>query len=171
MKKVLFVLLAALLVAGCKSSQPTQTTPPQDGKYSEDLSTLRPKAEPVSDVVVESPDKLKRDPKAYVEAQATVNKKLDGVLDSIDRLNLNRKFIEGYTIQVYSGTNREDALNVKRQLTFSVPGVSSDVQYEQPNFKVKSGKYYTRLEAQRDFDVIKKYFPAAIVVPGQISIN
>jgi hypothetical protein len=171
MKKILSFLLVALLVAGCKSTQPTQTVPPQDGKYSEDLSALRPKAEPVSDVVLETPGKTKRDPKAYVEAQATVNKKLDGVLDSIDRLNLNKKFIDGYTIQVYSGTNREDALNVKKQLTYSVPGVSSDVQYEQPNFKVKSGKYYTRLEAQRDFELIKKYFPAAIVVPGQISMN
>jgi hypothetical protein len=96
---------------------------------------------------------------------------LDAVLDSIDRLNLSRRSIEGYTIQVYSGTNKDDALNVKKQLTQSVSGISSEVQYEQPNFKVRSGKYYTRLEAQKDFDQIKKFFPAAIVVPGQISIN
>jgi SPOR domain len=169
-RKVLSVFLVALIMASCKPSQQTQTTASQDGKYSEDLSSLRPKAElPQEDA--STPDKIKRDPKAYVEPQFTVNKRLDAVLDSIDQINLSRKFIDGYTIQVYSGTKREDALNVKKQLLQSVPNVSSDLQYEQPNFKVKSGRYYTRLEAEKDFKEIKKYFPTAIVVPGQISIN
>ena len=114
---------------------------------------------------------MKRDPKASVEAKFTVNKQLDAVLDSIDQINLNARFVEGFTIQVYSGKNREEALNVKKQLTLSAPNLTTEVQYEQPNFKVKSGKYFTRLEAQKDFEQIKKYFPTAIVVPGQIVIN
>jgi hypothetical protein len=171
MKRILpFVLVALVILVGCKPSQKTQTTASQDGKYSEDLSSLRPKIEQTPDNTI-TPDKIKRDPKAHVDAQFTVNKRLNAVLDSIDRLNLSRRSIEGYTIQVYSGTNKDDALNVKKQLTQSVSGISSEVQYEQPNFKVRSGKYYTRLEAQKDFDQIKKFFPAAIVVPGQISIN
>ena len=171
MKKILFVLSVALIIAGCKPTQQTQTKTPQDVKYSEDLSSLRPRVEEQSQDNTVTPDKIKRDPKAYVEAQFTVNKRLDAVLDSIDRINLRTKYIEGYTIQVYSGKNKEDALNVKKQLTQTSPNLHSEVQYEQPNFKVKSGKYFTRLEAQKDFDQIKKYFPTAIVVPGQISIN
>lgn len=168
MKKILPALALVVLVAGCKSTQ-TGTTSSQEGKYSEDLSALRPKVEETT--ISETTTQVKRDPKAYVEPQFTVNKRLDGVLDSIDRINLSRKFIDGYTIQVYSGQKREDALNVKKQLTISIPGVTSEVQYEQPNFKVKAGKYFTRLEAQKDFERIKKYFPSAILVPGQISIN
>jgi hypothetical protein len=172
MQKIfLFVFVALIIISGCKPSQKTQTTTVQDGKYSEDLASLRPIVEAETPDNTTTPDKIKRDPKAYVDAQFTVNKQLDGVLDSIDRLNLNRRSIEGYTIQVYSGTNKDDALNVKKQLTQSVPNLNSEVQYEQPNFKVRSGRYYTRLEAQKDFDQIKKFFPAAIVVPGQISIN
>lgn len=159
------------MIVGCKPTQKTTTTTVQDGKYSEDLSALRPKAEEPAVDNTTSPDKIKRDPKAHVDAQFTVNKRLDSVLDSIDRLNLNRKSIEGYTIQVYSGTNKEDAMSAKKQLTLSAPNLTSELQYEQPNFKVRSGKYYTRLEAQKDFDQIKKSFPAAIVVPGQISMN
>lgn len=172
MKRILpFVLVALVMVTGCKPSRQAQKTASQDGKYSEDLSSLRPKVEEQTVDNTATPDKIKRDPKAYVDAQFTVNKQLDAVLDSIDRINLNRKFVEGYTIQVYSGTNKDDALNVKKQLTQSAPGLTSEVQYEQPNFKVRSGKYYTRLEAQKDFNQIKKFFPAAIVVPGQIGIN
>jgi hypothetical protein len=166
------VFVALFILVGCKPAQKTQTTTTQEGKYSEDLSSLRPNVEEQApNNGSTTPDKIKRDPKAYVEAQVTVNKRLNAVLDSIDRLNLNRKFIEGYTIQVYSGTNKDDALNVKKQMTQTAPGLTAEVQYEQPNFKVRSGRYYTRLEAQKDFDQIKKYFPAAIVVPGQISIN
>lgn len=165
------VLVAFVIIAGCKPSQKTQTTASQDSKYSEDLSSLRPKIEEQSQDHTTTSDKIKRDPKAYVDAQFTVNKRLDAVLDSIDQLNLNRRSIEGYTIQVYSGTNKDDALNAKKQLTITAPNLNSEVQYEQPNFKVRSGRYYNRLEAQKDFDQIKKAFPAAIVVPGQISIN
>lgn len=172
MKRVLpFLLVALVTVWGCKPTGQTSTTTSQDGRYSEDLSSLRPKVEEQPEDHVDTPDKIKRDPKAYVEARVTVNKQLDAVLDSIDQINLNRKYIEGYTIQVYSGTNKDDALNVKKQLTISVPHLTSEVQYEQPNFKVRSGRYYTRLEAQKDFNQIKKFFPAAIVVPGQIGLN
>lgn len=169
-RKIIPVLAIVVFAVGCKSTQTSTTSSSQDGKYSEDLSALRPKIE-VQQTEATTSEQIKRDPKAYVEPQFTVNKKLDGVLDSIDRINLNRKFIDGYTIQVYSGQKREDALNVKKQLTISVPGITSEVQYDQPNFKVKSGKYYTRLEAQKDFEQIKKYFPSAILVPGQISMN
>lgn len=172
MKRILlFVVVVLVIVSGCKPTQKTTTTTSQDGKYSEDLSALRPTVEKQTQDNITTPEKIRRDPKAYTEAQFTVNKRLDAVLDSIDRLNLNRKSVEGYTIQVYSGTNKDDALNVKKQLTLSAPNLSSEVQYEQPNFKVRSGKYYTRLEAQKDFNQIKKFFPAAIVVPGQISVN
>jgi hypothetical protein len=172
MQKIfLFVLVALVIISGCKPSQKTQTTASQDGKYSEDLSSLRPKVEDQTQGTTTTPDKIKRDPKAHIDAQFTVNKRLDAVLDSIDRLNLNRKSIEGYTIQVYSGTNKDEALNAKKQLTQAAPNLISDVQYEQPNFKVRSGRYYNRLEAQKDFDQIKKFFPSAIVVPGQITMN
>lgn len=170
-KILLFVVVAGLLITGCKSGQQTKkSTSAQDGKYSEDLSALRPKVEELP-ANAATPDQVKRDPKASVEAKFTVNKQLDAVLDSIDQINLNARFVEGFTIQVYSGKNREEALNVKKQLTLSAPNLTTEVQYEQPNFKVKSGKYFTRLEAQKDFEQIKKYFPTAIVVPGQIVIN
>lgn len=161
-------LLVLLTAWGCKPTQST-TGVKQEGKYSEDLSGLRPKVEePTENMVV--PDNNKRDPKAYVEPQHTVNKQLDAVLDSIDRVNLTRKFVEGYTIQVYSG-KKEDAMNVKKQLTMTFPQLESELQYLQPNYRVKTGKYFTRLEAEKDYEQVKRYFQAAILVPDKISIN
>ena len=168
--RVLSVLGIVLLLAwGCKPVKQTQTT--QGGKYSEDLSALRPKVEETTNHTTVTPEVTKRDPKAYVEAKHTVNKQLDAVLDSIDRFHLTRKLIDGYTIQVYSGLKIDEALNAKKVLTTSIPKLESDLLYAQPNYRVKIGKYFTRLEAEKDFQRVKEFFPAAIVVPEKIAIN
>ncbi len=162
------VALALLFLNGCKP--PQQTTTGQS-KYQEDLSAYRPPVDEPKTGNGVTPQEPKRDPKAYVEARHTVNKQVDYVLDSIDRINLTRKFIDGFTIQVYSGLKRDDALIVKKNLLSYLPHLESEVQYIQPNFRVRAGKYFTRLEAQPDYMAIKRYFPGAIVVPDKIQIN
>ena len=127
-----------LLLAGCASHVVTTST--QTGKYSEDLSTVRPKAEVQQDVVVQSPNERKQTP--YIEPTHAVNKQLDEVLDSINRINLARKYVEGFTVQIYSGTKKEEALNLMKQLYISFPEIQSEMQFQQPNFRVKAGKYY-----------------------------
>jgi len=107
----------------------------------------------------------------YVDPKFAVNESLDAVLDSINRINLNNGLVDGFTIQVYSGVKREEALNVKKHLASSIPGLESEVQYAQPNFRVRAGKYYDRLQAQKDYIAIKKYFPNAIVIPERIPIQ
>jgi hypothetical protein len=166
-RSVIFLIVVAAW--GCKPTQPTIGIK-QDGKYTEDLSAQRPKVEESTETTA-VPDKTKRDPKAYVEPTHTINKQLDVVLDSIDRINLTRKSIEGYTIQVYSGMKREDALNVKKQLLTTLPQFESELQYLQPNYRVKLGRYFTRLEAEKDYQQVKRYFKAAILVPDKIVIN
>ena len=171
----LFVGLAVLaMIGGCSSARPSTTsTPAQGSKYSEDLTSLRPKVETVSTSPdtknpVE-PDAKKATP--YVEPKYAVNKKLDTILDSIDRINVQRNFIDGFTIQVYTGMKREEALNAKKELASSLPDLQTEVQYAQPNFRVKAGKYFSRIEAQKDFNDVKKLFPAAIVIPDKVAIN
>ncbi len=167
---LLYSLLVGLLtMESCKPAQ--KTTSSQGGKYNEDLSSLRPKTEEV--VIVNSSDNVisPRDPKAYMEPKFAVNKQLDAVLDSIDRINLTRRFIEGFTIQIYSGQKREDALSVKKDMTINLPDMEAEVQYLQPNFRVKAGRYLNRLEAQKDYENIKQFFPNAIIVPDKIAIN
>lgn len=107
----------------------------------------------------------------YIDPRYAVNEQVDAVLDSIYEQNLNSGYIDGYTIQVYSGINREDALNIKKKLSQSLPDLESDVQYRQPNFRVRTGKYLTRLEAQKDYLAVKRHFPNAIVIPDRIAMQ
>lgn len=166
----LYVCCLGLFLIGCATQKKTATTS-TGGKYSEDLSVWRPKAEPVVSDTNTRTGQDGRKQTAYTEPKYAVNKKLDTVLDSIDHFNLQRNFIDGFTIQVYSGLKREDALNAKKELTSSLPDLESEVQYSQPNFRVKVGKYFTRIDAQKDYVEVKKHFPTAIIIPVKVSIN
>lgn len=160
-------LFFLLLMTGCKSTQTTKST--SGGKYAEDLSALRPKVQTTGDSTQSSTTPIKKT--TYVDPKYNINKELDIVLDSIDRININRKFIDGFTIQVYSGLDREAALNTRKTLTTSLPDLESEIQYNQPNFRVKAGKYFNRVDAQKDFLAIRKFFSSAIVIPDKIEIN
>ncbi len=168
--QTLQISLLTLILIGCATRKKT-TTASKAGKYSEDLSVWRPKAEVVVPETEKPTDTGARKSTENVDPKYTVNKRLDSILDSIDRINVQRNFIDGFTIQIYSGLKREDALNAKKQITSSLPDLVSDIQYSQPNFRVKVGKYFNRIDAQRDFVAVKKYFPSAIVIPDKVSIN
>lgn len=165
------VICVGLFLIGCATQKKTATTQTGTQKYSEDLSVWRPKLEaPVTDVTAPT-GQDGRKPTAYVEPKFAVNKRLDNVLDSIDHFNLQRNFIDGFTIQVYSGLRREDALNTKKELTSALPDLECEVHYSQPNFRVKVGRYFNRIDAQKDYVEVKKYFPTAIVIPDKVAIN
>ncbi|MEO8471934.1 MAG: SPOR domain-containing protein [Chryseolinea sp.] len=167
-----YIYFLALVILGCSAAKPVMTST-QNTRYSEDLSIWRPKADPVpGETTTKTPtDTDGKKPATTVEAKYTVNKKLDNVLDSIDRYNIQRNFIDGFTIQVYSGSKKDDAFNAKKELQSTLPDLPSEVQYAQPNFRVKVGKYYTRVEAQKDLLDVKKLFPGAIIIPDKVSIN
>lgn len=167
MKSAKLSICLLLFLAGCATQKKTSTV--QSSKYSEDLSVLRPPIPIPADEVKK--DDTSAEKATYVEAKYAINKPLDTVLDSIDRINLSTKYIDGFSIQIYSGLDREVALSTRKDLTITLPEIESEVQYAQPNFRVKAGKYYTRLDAQKDFQSIKKHFPNAIVVPDKIAIN
>jgi len=168
--KISLVSCGVLLLAGCAAPKKTTTPSAADKKYSEDLSVWRPKVDPAQDPQITAEQSERKQP-PYVEPKYAINKKLDAVLDSIDHFNLQRNFIDGFTIQVYSGTKREDALNAKKDLTSYMPEIESDVQYSQPNYRVKIGQYFKRIDAQEDYLEVKKYFPSAIVIPDKVAID
>jgi hypothetical protein len=171
------ILIGAIIfLTGCASKVITPGGTTTGGKYSEDLSGLRATAIVPADTTKKSDTDpkstdVKRDPSRYVEARHTVNKSLDVVLDSIDRINLSHGFVDGYTIQLYSGIRRDEALDVKKQIATSLPDLDTDVLFVQPNFRVRTGKYINRFDAQKDFMAVKRYFPNAIIIPDRIPIR
>jgi hypothetical protein len=167
------LIIALLFLAACASKVTTSSTT-GSGKYSEDLSGLR-KVEPLpadtSKVTATGNTELKRNPAIYLEPRHAINQSLDVVLDSIDRIHLANGVVDGYTIQLYSGVQRDEALDVRKQVATVLPQIDADMQFVQPNFRVRAGKYMNRLEAQKDYMTVKRYFPNAIIIPDRIAIK
>ncbi len=164
------LIVLPLLINSCKPTGQVSSLGTQDAYY-EDLSALRPPvAAPENEPQNNKPADPPRNPQKYVEPVYAVNQQVDAVLDSIDRFHLQLGYIDGYTIQIYAGTKRDEALHVKKTMFEWLPLFNTEIQYSQPTFRVKTGKYFSLLEAQKDFELIRKYFPSAILVPDKIPV-
>jgi len=79
-------------------------------------------------------------------------------------------YLPGFTIQVYSGRSREAANRAKNAVYDILLDEKATVSYDQPMFRVKVGQYYTRLEAEKSFNLLRERFSQALVLPQRISL-
>lgn len=94
---------------------------------------------------------------------------VNALQDSIAAYNAQFPSVEGFTVLVYSGTDRERATYVQREVREL--GYSPKFEYQRPNFKVKVGRFTDRLEATRLHLLMKENFRTAIVVPERIRLR
>ncbi len=162
-KQIVFTGLLIHLLAGCVTQKKS------DVPHYESLGAVRPRVTVPVDTVnatTVAPKEIKS-----VSYTKTVNEKVDAVLDSIDRFNLMRRSVDGYTIQIYSGQNREEAMNTKKKISTDLPDLTANLQYQQPKFRVTVGRYYSKLEAYQDLSRLLESFTSAILVPEKIAIR
>jgi hypothetical protein len=166
MNRIWLLSVLLLVLVSCagqkKSAEP----------YYENLSDVRPRVAPPMEDTSLTQTVTKEIPETtVVPFTKTVNEKVDAVLDSIDRFNLIKRSVDGHTIQIYSGQNREDAMNAKKKISTDLPDLTATLQYQQPKFRVTVGKYLSKLEAYQDLVRIRRSFPSAILVPEKIAIR
>ena len=100
----------------------------------------------------------------------TRNSKLDLVVNKLKETNAKKQTIPGYRIQVYFGTQRSRANEIRALFNTHYPEIPATVSYSQPNFKVRAGDFRTRLEAQKHLRDVELNFPGAFVVPDEIRL-
>ena len=98
------------------------------------------------------------------------NPKLDLVVNKLKEINQSKQTMPGYRIQIYFGTLRSKANELRALFNTHYPDIAATVSYQQPNFKVRAGDFRTRLEAQRHLVDVEKNFPGAFVVPDEIRL-
>jgi|SaaInl0LU_22_DNA_1037365.scaffolds.fasta_scaffold11533_2 hypothetical protein len=76
----------------------------------------------------------------------------------------NKEFGYGYCIQLYYG-DEVDARNLKSEFELAFPKVSLKLNYEQPYWKVLTGNYKTKLEADKAMLLYSEKFSGLIVIP------
>lgn len=158
-------LIILLTLIGCKVTAPTDSS----DVYSEDLSVLRPS-------VIES--SIKSDSLVLEEVSDEKYTPLTGhirsELDSISKINLKKnregKLVDGFVIQIYSGGSREEANEMRNQMYENFSHLEPKLVYIQPTFRVMAGEFTDRLEANRIYEIVKKDFPRALLIPERFKV-
>ncbi|RUA27420.1 MAG: hypothetical protein DSY77_17380 [Bacteroidetes bacterium] len=159
-------LLVGFIVMGCVTTQSTSTA---SKSYSEDLSQYRPEVD-TSYKIVEENSSFRTTSENF-EPEADVTELLNKKLDTLAENNKEIRYVNGYSIQVYSGSSSSEAYAARDTARVVLPEIRTDVEYKQPIYKVRVGRFTERLEVQRTLLQLKPKFPDAISVPQRIYIN
>jgi hypothetical protein len=149
-------------IAGCSLLSPSSSTT----SYNEDLSSQRLRKE--IDIVEED---LIEEKIEDVTPSHDQTAEIDSKLAEITSYNSTSRTAPGFTIQVYSGTSREQASHAKTQVYKILPQSRPQTKYEQPIYTVRVGAFGDRLEAQNVYAELLKKFPDAIVIPSKIRLK
>ncbi len=139
-----------------------------DEVYREDLSVHRDRYSIPEDTV--GSERLIIGDYSNVTPTQDVTAALNDVLDATDANRSDIEFVDGYTIQIYTGSSSDDARKLRGKAISLMDDENVELYYDEPNFKVKVGQYYSRLEAQQDYTKLREEFPMAIVIPDKIPV-
>lgn len=160
------LIVILFLVGACKASAPVGSTE----VYDEDLTYLRPdiyqKVETApnantDEVVISGP----------VEFPGNIKNELDSINKIIAERNRSVKYADGFTIQIYTGSDREAANQASALAKTLYPELDPQISYYQPSYRVKAGQFLNRLVAHQKYEELKATFPKALLIPERIKIN
>ncbi len=165
--KYLFLLSFSLFWA---CSPKTTGSKSKTGTHTEDLSKYRPELDIEENELAPAPEQALETNAPNITPVNDITNQLNNVLDSPEPQTSDRS-VQGYTIQVYSGSSREAANDAKSMVYKLFPESRPETTYIQPNYKVKVGKYLTRMEAQKLFARLKNDFQGAMVIPEKFALS
>lgn len=161
-----FIIVFVFIIVSCKATKVTTTS--NEEPYKEDLSIYR------LDILTEEENNIEESIDNSITPQNTeIIGHIKSELDSVNILIANRNkelgYVEGYTIQVYTGTDRAKADDALEKALMLEADLYPEITYRQPSYKVKVGHYTDRLEAHAIFQSLIKHFPNALMIPERIS--
>lgn len=86
--------------------------------------------------------------------------KITQLLDVYKSANSNRDY---YTIQVGFGSYRE-AEKLEQDVNIDFPQWKSKIVFDSPTYRVRIGKFKTKLEAERNFIEVREKYPQSIIL-------
>ncbi len=149
-------------VSGIKSFKARSAT-----SYSEDIYAYLPPA-PV-DTTAEMTTVTDA---VAIDSTFFITARLDSALKLVNSYNSNKtQYIEGLTIQLYSGGDRSRAKEVQLNAFRYFPKSKPEIIFDQPNYKVRMENFYTQLEAYPVYKSVQSKFSKAILVPTRIPVS
>ncbi len=156
-------LIILALITSCKVA--TSTT---SSTYTEDLSIHRSIQPIYTEKRIEKTEQVKE---LFTPLEGHIKFELDSIMKISDAINKEGKYVDGYMIQVYSGTSRDNANTARFSVDKLFPELNWKVSYHQPTFRVRGGRFSDRLEAHRIYKAIKEQFPRALLIPERFFLQ
>jgi hypothetical protein len=85
-------------------------------------------------------------------------------------MNTAKMSMPGYRIQIYFGSARAKATEIKADIISKYPKLPAYLIYQQPNFKVRLGDFKTRFDAMHFLEEIQKDYPASFIVKDEVKL-
>ncbi|MCE2614054.1 SPOR domain-containing protein [Flavobacteriaceae bacterium D16] len=96
--------------------------------------------------------------------QGTVTIEQDPKIDRLVELyKITNSQADFYTIQIGFG-NYEEAEELKSLVSIDFPQWTPQIIFDSPTYRVRIGRFRTKLEAERKFLEVRKKYPAALIL-------
>jgi len=96
--------------------------------------------------------------------QGQVNIQQDNkIADLLDIYKSSNESHEYYRIQVGFGSYSK-AQSIKENVEMDFPGLSSKIDFDSPTYRVRVGRFKTKLEAERKFKEVRIKYPEAMLL-------
>lgn len=101
------------------------------------------------------------------EGNITIEKdpKIDELVEVYKKVNSKNSY---YQIQVGFGSYQK-AQNLKSQIDIDFPNWYSKIEFESPTYRVRLGRFKTKLEAERRYLEVRKKYPNAMLLKPENS--
>jgi hypothetical protein len=170
--KTIFCIFITFAFFACKRpSIPTKNTTSSMGDYDEDLSTVRIKYDNRPNAEIVDNKNPKEKSTSVVKLPKQVNNQVDMALDSIAVRNKTVRYSSGYRIQVFVGNDRKEVDEAKSYIYQNFPELSTYLTFSQPTYKLKTGDFTSKLDAERYYSSIRQRYSMAMIISEKIDIR
>jgi hypothetical protein len=160
MKRSLLILIfPVILMSSCGLIKKTASPSSEFENYQEDLDDSRIVYPDLEEQIA----KEETTPK-YEGDVGTADADLEIALNNLKESNKAEMYWSGYTVLVYSGIDRDLAFKTRNDLFTFFPDFKTDMQYQQPRYLVKVGKFVNRIEALTYYHQLKENFPSSRII-------
>lgn len=86
----------------------------------------------------------------------------------VDKSKATRVRKRGFRVQIYSGSNRNDAYAVQSRFKSQYSDMESYINYDEPNYRVKVGDFRSRSEANSFMRILRSQYSNVFVFQEDI---
>lgn len=158
-QSLLAYIIFALFLSSCAPLKKRDKSAEALANYREDISGTLITFPELSEMAISN------ETTSTISGEMAVDKDLATSLKTFRERNQSDRNWSGFTVLVYSGVDREAAFKTRDDLYTHFEGMKVEMQYQQPRYLVKVGRFINRIEAQAYFYQLKNEFPAARIVP------